>query len=78
MPVAEGMVVKTQSPMAVKARKGVMEFLWSTTRWIVPSVIKVVNVICKIRRLLLGMTVPAYRGSQTLGHRQVYGASGFY
>ncbi|NDC89757.1 MAG: NADH dehydrogenase (quinone) subunit G, partial [Bacteroidetes bacterium] len=27
MPVAEGMVVKTQSPMAVKARKGVMEFL---------------------------------------------------
>lgn len=27
MPVAEGMVVKTNSPMAVKARKGVMEFL---------------------------------------------------
>ncbi|GAB3115948.1 NADH-quinone oxidoreductase subunit NuoG [Novispirillum itersonii] len=27
MPVAEGMTVKTNSPMAVKARKGVMEFL---------------------------------------------------
>ncbi|AMW35245.1 NADH-quinone oxidoreductase subunit G [Haematospirillum jordaniae] len=27
MPVADGMVVKTNSPMAVKARKGVMEFL---------------------------------------------------
>jgi NADH-quinone oxidoreductase subunit G len=27
MPVAEGMVIKTDSPMAIKARKGVMEFL---------------------------------------------------
>jgi len=27
MPVGEGMTVKTQSPMAIKARKGVMEFL---------------------------------------------------
>src|SRR5256885_6073610 len=27
MPVAEGMVVKTDSPMTMKARKGVMEFL---------------------------------------------------
>ncbi|MGC2854026.1 NADH-quinone oxidoreductase subunit NuoG [Novispirillum sp. DQ9] len=27
LPVAEGMIVKTNSPMAIKARKGVMEFL---------------------------------------------------
>ncbi len=27
MPAGEGMIVKTQSPMAIKARKGVMEFL---------------------------------------------------
>ena len=30
MPAADGMVIKTDSPMATKARKGVMEFLLKT------------------------------------------------
>ena len=55
MPASDGMVIDTKSERVKKAREGVMEFLLVNHPLIVQFVIRVVNVICRIRPWAMAM-----------------------
>src|SRR6516225_7230946 len=56
MPAADGMVVHTKSAKAVKAQKGVMEFLLINHPLDCPICDRVASAICRTRRWRTGLT----------------------